>query len=136
MSTPRSLILYVHITNPRLYTTQVLHPKIYTLVSRDLTILAHLARVCEFVVPSLCWLGFGESVDEFAELMMRQVWLIFCLAVKWCCYLTTLRCVCVCWCICVCGFVCVCVCVCVCICVCVCVCVAYLGSCLVDYLYG
>ena len=52
---------------------QVLHPHIYTRVSRDLAILSRVAQVCEVLMPSLVWLGLKESVYEFAELMMRQV---------------------------------------------------------------
>ena len=52
---------------------QVLHPHIYKCVSRDLTILTRLAAISQWMMPSLGWLSFKESVEEFAELMMRQV---------------------------------------------------------------
>ncbi|XP_064636450.1 uncharacterized aarF domain-containing protein kinase 2-like [Lineus longissimus] len=52
---------------------KVLHPGIYRAVQRDIKILRFLAKVVEFIFPNLKWLSVRECVEEFADLMERQI---------------------------------------------------------------
>ncbi|CAH1777512.1 unnamed protein product [Owenia fusiformis] len=52
---------------------KVLHPGVYSTVNRDLKILRFLAQSLEFIVPSLRWLSLKDCVEEFADLMKRQI---------------------------------------------------------------
>ena len=59
--------------NSELTLFQVLHPGIYRHVERDLRVLRVLGRILEFCVPGLKWMSISECLDEFSNLMTRQV---------------------------------------------------------------
>ena len=52
---------------------QVLHPGVYRMFERDLSILRAIAAAGERLFSGLRWLSLSECVEEFAVLMTRQV---------------------------------------------------------------
>ncbi|XP_066999575.2 uncharacterized aarF domain-containing protein kinase 2 isoform X2 [Anabrus simplex] len=52
---------------------KVLHPRIETLLRRDLLILKTMADMVTWLIPSLRWLSLDDCVDDFSHLMKSQV---------------------------------------------------------------
>ncbi|XP_074650413.1 putative aarF domain-containing protein kinase 2 [Tubulanus polymorphus] len=52
---------------------KVLHPGIYRATVRDLQIMKAIANIAQFLIPKLKWLSLPECVQEFSDLMMKQI---------------------------------------------------------------
>ena len=53
---------------------KVLHPGVVEAMEVDITLMKYVASWVDYVYPDVHWVALKECVDQFSEIMTKQVW--------------------------------------------------------------